>query len=437
MFFLSEHIYTMKGEEAMFFIHVVKPGDSLYSISQNYGVSFQRLQEINGVYPGGLVPGQDIVVPSSTYIVQPGDSLYTIAQKAFLSVQTIRAANRLTSDVIYPGMRLYLPSHPKYSTEDLSFIYPGTPTEDEQLIRSFSPISTYFAMFEYHILPGVALSTLNDRYTIQTSRSFRVAPLATITNLTSEGFSSALIRQVLSNPQIRNRVVNEIVTLVTQKNYSGVTIDFERVAETERDLFTGFLRILNQRLKDRGRYYLSVALPAKTDDQIPWLRGYDYGGIGSVVDFTFIMAYDWHTPDSPPGPVAPIQEVRRTIEYAINQMPSNKIILGFPRYGYEWTMSNGSVQSARAVSIDMAIQLASSHQVPIQYSNEYQQPHFTFRDENGRRHIVWYEDARARVAKLLLVPRYRLRGVGAWQLGLHFPQSGFIVSELFDVRKVL
>ncbi|MEK4222014.1 LysM peptidoglycan-binding domain-containing protein [Bacillus sp. FSL W8-0116] len=42
----------------MFFIHVVKPGDSLYSISQNYGVSFQRLQEINGVYPGGLVPAK-------------------------------------------------------------------------------------------------------------------------------------------------------------------------------------------------------------------------------------------------------------------------------------------------------------------------------------------------------------------------------------------
>ena len=49
-------------------------------------------------------------------------------------------------------------------------------------------------------------------------------------------------------------------------------------------------------------------------------------------------------------------------------MKGNKIILGVPRYGYDWTMSDGNVVSARAVSVAGAIGTALKYQVPIQYS---------------------------------------------------------------------
>ncbi|WP_264737862.1 glycosyl hydrolase family 18 protein [Cytobacillus firmus] len=420
----------------MFFIYNVIPGDSLFSIATKFGVPLNTIQNINRLENGILVPGQDIVIPSSTYIVQPGDSLYTISQNSFIPVQTLRSANGLTSDLLTVGMRLYLPPRTKYVCEGLSYLYPTTPQQDELIIRTFAPINTYFGIFEYHILQGGGLSTLNDEFAIQTSRNNRIAPLATITNLTPEGFSLEITRQVLTSPEQRNRLINNIYQLVRSKNYYGVNVDFERVREEERDLYTGFLRALGERLRPEG-YSLSVAVPPKTSDDIPWLKGYDYGGIGAVVDFMFIMAYDWSTPDTPPGPVAPINEVRRTIEYALQQMRGRKIILGVPRYGYNWTMDNGNVVSGRAVSVAGAINLASRYQVPIQYSSEYEQPYFTYIDENGRRHIVWYENARSRTAKLKLVEEYRLRGMGAWQLGLDFPQSAFIVNELFIVRKVI
>ncbi|WP_413024699.1 glycosyl hydrolase family 18 protein [Peribacillus frigoritolerans] len=156
-----------------------------------------------------------------------------------------------------------------------------------------------------------------------------------------------------------------------------------------RDLYSGFLRAIRDRLQPEG-FYTSVAVPAKTSDDIPWLKGYDYGGIGAAVDFVFIMAYDWHEASGPPGPVAPIQEVRKTIEYAQKYMGSNKIILGVPRYGYDWTRSNGTALNARAVSVANAIKTAMKYQVPIQYSIPDQQPYFSYRDEAGARHIVWF-----------------------------------------------
>ncbi|MBS4201603.1 glycoside hydrolase family 18 protein [Bacillus sp. FJAT-49732] len=418
------------------FIYVVKTGDSLFSIATKYQVTMDSIRIINVLTTDRLVPGQDLLIPTNMYTVQPGDSLYTISQMSLIPVETIRLINGLHSNVIMIGMRLYLPPRPKYESENFSYITPSTPETNKMIVQSFAPINTFFGIFEYHILEDGSLSTLDDQQLIQLSRENHVAPLVVITNLTSTGFSPTLTEKVLSSPVIRDRLINNIYNLVKNKNYAGVNIDFERIPEGQRDLYSDFLHSLRDRLKPEG-YYTTVAIPAKTSDEISWLKGYDYGGIGAAVDFAFIMAYDWHEASSPPGPVAPIKEVKQSIEYALNHMGVNKIVLGVPRYGYDWTMSDGNVVSARAVSVAGAINTAMKYQVPIQYSTEYQQPYYTYYDETGKRHIVWYEDARARAQKLQLVVDYRLRGVGAWQLGLQFPQSAVLVREFFIAKKII
>jgi spore germination protein YaaH len=95
------------------------------------------------------------------------------------------------------------------------------------------------------------------------------------------------------------------------------------------------------------------------------------------------------------------------------------------------------VESARAVTVATAVKNAMKYQVPISYSTEYQQPFYQYWDESGKRHIVWYEDSRARAEKLELVVRYRLKGAGAWQLGLQFAQSAPLVKEFLNTKKVL
>nr|WP_281285234.1 glycosyl hydrolase family 18 protein [Psychrobacillus soli] len=417
-------------------MYVVKAGDSLFSIANKYQVSMDSIRAINNLTTDNLVVGQDLLIPTNIYIVQPGDSLYTISQMSFVSIEKIRLFNGLHSDVLMIGTRLYLPPRTKYSAENLSYITPSTPDRNTRLIERYAPINTFLGIFEYHVLEDGSLSTLDDQQMIQTARENRVAPLVVITNLSSTGFDPELTKQVLGSTEIRNRVINNIYQLVKNKNYAGVNIDFEQVPEELRDLYTGFLHTLRARLSPEG-YYTSVAVPPKTNDNIPWLRGYDYGGIGASVDFVFLMAYDFHEASSPPGPVAPITEVRKTIQFALQHMNRNKIILGVPRYGYDWTMDNGNAVSARAVSVDEAVENAMAAQVPISYSTEYQQPFYQYWDINGQRHIVWYEDSRARAEKLELVVEYRLKGAGEWQLGLQFAQSAVLFEEFFNTKKVL
>ncbi|MEH7383712.1 glycosyl hydrolase family 18 protein [Bacillus sp. JJ1533] len=419
------------------FYHEVQAGDSLFSISNRYGISIDQVRLVNGLNETNIVPGQALLIPLYTYIVQPGDTFSKIARKSFLSLDQLMNANpNVAPATLQPGIRLTIPHISSFPASTLSFYVARTPELDRALIRDFAPYTTSLSIFDYHIAGnGDIANALNDLTAIQTSWIYRVRPLATITNLTPQGFSPELVHQVLNNPTARTNLVNNITYLVTNRGYGGITIDFERVLAEDRDLFTGFLRELSDRLRPLGRT-LTIAVPAKTSEEIPWLRGYDFGGIGSVVDYMFIMAYDFHHAGSEPGPVAPITDVRRTIEFAIRYVPHRKIIIGMPLYGYDWIIPHSPGRVAPAISNERAMETAMRFQSPIQYSTEYESPFFYYTDQTGLRHEVWFEDVRSMGAKMLLIHEYGLQGLGAWQLTLGFSPGTWLLTKFFTIRKV-
>ena len=419
------------------FFHEVQVGDSLFTISNRYGVSVDQIRLVNGLEQTNIVPGQALLIPLYTYIVQPNDTFTSISRKSFLTIEQLTNANpTVNPDALQPGMRLTIPTISNYYASTLSFYVTRSPELDRALISDFAPYSTFISMFSYNIASnGDLANTLNDLTAIETTWSFRVRPLATITNLTPEGFSPELTHQVLNNPTARMNLVNNISFLMTNRGYGGVNIDFERLLEEDRDLYTGFLRELADRIRPLGRT-VTVAVPAKTSEDIPWLRGYDYGGIGSVVDFMFIMAYDWHHGGSEPGPVAPITEVRRTIEFALQNVPRRKITIGMPLYGYDWTLPYTPGSVAPAISNEVAVETAMRYQSPIQYSTEFESPFFRYTDQQGITHEVWFEDVRSIGAKMLLIREYGLHGLGAWQLTLGFTPGPWLLTKFFTIMKV-
>ena len=419
------------------FFHEVQAGDSLFTISSRYGISIDEIRHVNGLVESNIVPGQALLIPLYTYIVQPGDTFTGIARKSYLSLEQLTAANPAVNPAaLQPGMRLTIPNISNYHASALGYYVVRSPELDRALISDFAPYSTSISIFEYHFASnGDIANNLNDLTAIQTTWNYRVRPLVTVTNLTPEGFSPELVHQVLNNPTARTNLVNNISYLVTNRGYGGVNIDFERVMAEDRDLFTGFLRELRDRLQPLGRT-LTIALPAKTSEEIPWLKGYDYGGIGSVVDYMFIMAYDWHHAGSEPGPTAPITEVRRTVEFAIKYVPRRKIIIGMPLYGYDWTIPYSPGRVAPAISNQNAVETAMRYQSPIQYSTEFESPFFRYTDQKGLTHEVWFEDVRSMGAKMLLIREYGLQGLGAWQLTLGFTQGPWLLTKFFTILKV-
>ena len=98
--------------------YTVKAGDTLYGISNQFGVSVTELAELNGIKGSSLAIGTVLKIPITAgnnpnnmfmYTVASGDTLYKIAQKYNTTVEKIIALNYLKSNNIVPGQILRIP----------------------------------------------------------------------------------------------------------------------------------------------------------------------------------------------------------------------------------------------------------------------------------------------------------------------------------------
>ena len=115
--------------------------------------------------------------------------------------------------------------------------------------------------------------------------------------------------------------------------------------------------------------------------------------------------------------VAPVNKVRQVIEYAITEIPSAKIDMGIPNYGYDWPLPyEKGVTRARTIGNIEAVNIAVRYGAVIQYDEIAQTPYFNYTDEQQTEHEVWFEDVRSMQAKFRLISEYNLRGAGYWQI---------------------
>lgn len=99
-------------------IYVVQKGDNLYKIANQYNTTVQEIIELNNLKTDTLSIGQQIKVPAIgeqeesyiTYIVKGGDSLYKIANQYNVTVETIKQANNLSSNILSIGQILKIPT---------------------------------------------------------------------------------------------------------------------------------------------------------------------------------------------------------------------------------------------------------------------------------------------------------------------------------------
>ena len=102
-------------------IYVVAPGDSLWAIARQYGVTVDQLKQTNNLVSDLLTVGMELKIPTKStipptnemdvvYTVKPGDSLYRIALANNITVDQLRKYNNLTSDMLSVGQKLRIPS---------------------------------------------------------------------------------------------------------------------------------------------------------------------------------------------------------------------------------------------------------------------------------------------------------------------------------------
>ncbi len=421
-------------------IYVVKQGDSIYTIARNYGVSPAEIIQANGLTnPDRLVIGQALAIPiPDTYTVKSGESLFSIAQKFGITLTALQRANpQITNTArLAVGQVINIPPQPKLGTIYVNgYAFPNI---DMELLRSVLPHLTYLSIFSYQVRPDGSLITIDDTPLIQAARAAGVAPMMVITNIEEGGsFSSDLAGTILNNQAVQNTLLDNVVSTLQSKNYFGLDIDFEYIYPRDRQAYNAFLRKVAARIKPMG-YSLTTAVAPKTSASQPGLlyEAHDYTVHGEVADHVIIMTYEWGYTYGPAQAVAPLNQVRRVIEYAVTAIPSQKILMGIPNYGYDWTLPFVRGSAARVLSNVQAVEQAARVGANIEFDITAQSPFYHYYSA-GQRHEVWFEDARSIRAKLLLVNRYNLGGVSYWTINRPFPQNWTVLESRYNIRKLI
>ncbi len=248
-------------------------------------------------------------------------------------------------------------------------------------------------------------------------------------------FDPDTITSLINSQASRRQAANSLGQLVASYPFDGVQLDVEYSGEVSDSLRTNYVSLVKdidaELARIDPRIELSVAMYGSAASRYTF---WDPGRLHSLVDFLMVMAYDYHVRSSPVvGPVAPIfgrgagrweNDVVSNMRDLLQQVPAEKIVLGIPFYGYEWTSTSdqpgastfpdsGSTATYQRVT---AILSDPKLKAEERWDEDALAPYVTYQ-ENGHTQFIYYENTRSLSYKLDFVQQLGLQGIGIWALG--------------------
>jgi len=287
-------------------------------------------------------------------------------------------------------------------------------------LKRYGNIINQLALFQIAIQDNGTLLGQPSRRLVNEAHAKGSKVFLVVSNLTTQGrFSSALIGRMVRDQEFSNLVWRNIRDMLVDYQFDGVNLDLEKAVPADRMLFSQLIQTWSTMFR-QSNFLVSIDVPAKSsnDPLDIWKGSFDYQAIGQAVDEVIIMTYEEHWPASPPGSVASIPWVTSILDYALATIPPQKIYMGIPLYGYDWSERGG----AQVIGYQRAIELARRHGAPLQWDTVQHSTYFRY-ETRGVRHTVYFEDPRSLRDKLDLAVQKGVRGVALWEMNLSYPSA--------------
>jgi len=374
------------------------------------------------------------------YVVRPGDTVDRIAMQFGVNVNSIIEDNQ----IVFPyalaiGQALFIDLGTRSPFRSLRVSGYAYPFISEWVLRQTLPYLSELPVFSYGFTTEGELvpPMIPEDWMIIMAKDFGTLPILTLTPFDASGkFSNVLISRVINDTSATQTLINNLLLIMGDKGYEGIDIDFEYILPADRNAFTAFVAKVAEAMRENG-YHTSIALAPKISAEQKGLlyEGKDYKALGELVEHALIMTYEWGYTYGPPMAVAPINQVRRVIDYAVSEIEPAKIDLGIPNYGYDWPLPYVRGETAATtIGNVQAVQIAIARGVPIQFDELSQSPYFTY-VQDGIQHEVWFEDVRSIQKKFELINEYALGGCGYWQIMRWWRANWRLLQKYFYIEK--
>ncbi|MDE7479525.1 MAG: LysM peptidoglycan-binding domain-containing protein [Lachnospiraceae bacterium] len=375
------------------------------------------------------------------YVVKEGDSIDSIAAAFAADALQIAYDNQISEPYrLAIGQALFIQGTESESQKRTVYVNGyAYPYIQAQVLSDTLPYLTTLSVFSYGFTTSGDLvpPRVDDNRMINEAWRQGTTPVLVLTPFDQSGmFNNYLISEIVHNPSAQQHLIDQIFLTMEEKGFAGIDIDFEYILPQDRVAYAEFVANVRNQAAPKG-YPVSVALAPKTSANQKGLlyEGKDYKLLGAAADSVLLMTYEWGYTYGPPMAVAPINKVREVVEYAVTEIPTEKIDLGIPNYGYDWTLPYvQGTSKARTIGNVEAVQIAIENDAVIQFDQTAMSPYFRY-EKDGVQHEVWFEDVRSMKEKFQLITEYNLRGMGYWQIMKLFRANWLLLADTFEIIK--
>ena len=219
---------------------------------------------------------------------------------------------------------------------------------------------------------------------------------------------------ILDDEDTQKEHISKIISILDEKGYDGVIIDYEDLREDQEEDFTRYMSRLSEQVHSKGKT-LGISVPIETKGSV--FHSINIVDVSKVVDKMHMNVYEEFGAETGPGPIASIGWVNTVIKNAIDQgVEPSKIILGTAHSGHDWT-TKPNKEFFKDTATREVLGLLSEYSANLKWDENSRSTFFEYKDDDGKSHTVWLEDSRSFKAKIDLAKGYELQGVFIWYLG--------------------
>jgi spore germination protein len=286
---------------------------------------------------------------------------------------------------------------------------------------------------------GDIISYYDDTEVIQMAKDYGVAPLMLLTTLTLQGEANITgAYDLLLNEDFQNRNIENALNILKTKGYYGINISFQFITISNIQLYENYFTKIRNRLNEEGYQVFVTVNPdiSIVNNEVSFEK-VDYSILNELAQNIIFMSYEWAARTIPPSPISSFYEMDIFLDYVLNYIPAEKIIIGVATIGYDWELPFVSgFSDVNNLSFERVNDLAGNVGAVISYDEVSQSPYFLYTSGDNIKHVVWYVNSQSINATMELVSKYNLRGISVWNIMIFNPQLWLIISSQYQIEKV-
>lgn len=244
-----------------------------------------------------------------------------------------------------------------------------------------------------------------ENETLDFIQNHKVAVVPILSNFFNKRWNGDSTLVMLKNPRTRRLLISRIKNLLDKNDLQGINVDLENLPKEAHPYLLQFSKELSISLHAAG--YIT------TIDINPTDEGVTYKDVAPYYDFIFLMAYNEHSPEDAPGSISSLNFVEESIDNAMRDVASEKIVLCVASYGFDW--EKGKIGTR--ITYQGLISLAKEHNEPVYFNFGQSDLTLYYYDDYGNAHEAHCNDAAGTFNIIRTAQDYHAAGVSLWYLG--------------------